>query len=230
MVNFYQDDKFAADFVRQYESDPDFQERSVLWRKLIDKYAVGKKRALDVGCGSGILSAYLAEKGLEVVAVDSSAAMIEKFRKGNSAGAQIRFHVEEIPFRNPSVFGLADIIVSSSVLEYVQDLDRAMMQLRDALAPHGVLIISFPNKNSIFRKFESLKFSLTGSPTYLGSVHHHFTVNGLKKYQERFGFVMEEFHYYAHNKFISRLCRLVLPSRFSENLFVAVFRKKELSV
>ena len=52
-------------------------------------------RVVEVGCGTGKLTVALAERGLEVEAVDPGAGMVEVAR-GRLAGAHVRFHV--VPF------------------------------------------------------------------------------------------------------------------------------------
>jgi SAM-dependent methyltransferase len=54
-------------------------------------------RALDLGCGTGTNSIYLAQKGFHVVAVDFSAKAIEIARgKARQAGAAIDFYLNDV--------------------------------------------------------------------------------------------------------------------------------------
>src|SRR5258708_37478437 len=51
-------------------------------------------RALDIGCGTGTTSLYLAEKGWQVVGVDFIPAAIRMVRrKAQQAGQRIAFHI-----------------------------------------------------------------------------------------------------------------------------------------
>jgi len=48
--------------------------------KVIDEYIINKTRALDIGCGDGHLSAYLAHKGLSLVSIDFSKVALDLAR------------------------------------------------------------------------------------------------------------------------------------------------------
>src|SRR5271154_7313270 len=51
-------------------------QRSAVWRELERTFRSGD-RVLEIGCGTGVDACFLAERGVKVVACDSSSAMIE---------------------------------------------------------------------------------------------------------------------------------------------------------
>src|SRR5271156_4639700 len=51
-------------------------QRSAVWRELERTFHAGD-RVLEIGCGTGVDACFLAERGVKVVACDSSPAMIQ---------------------------------------------------------------------------------------------------------------------------------------------------------
>ena len=53
-----------------------------------------------------------------------------------------------------------DLVVSFSVLEYVEDDLAALDILTSLVKPDGVLVLSVPNKSGLVRKLEGLSFKV----------------------------------------------------------------------
>ncbi len=102
------------------------------------------KRALDVGCGAGLLCEPLARLGAEVTGVDAAAE--------NVAAAQV--HAEAmglaVEYRHGDIgeLGLAgfDLVTALEVLEHVADKPAFLAALAAAMAPGGLMIFSTPNR------------------------------------------------------------------------------------
>jgi len=91
-------------------------------------------RALDVG-GRGIVAPLLRARGIETFSTDLSPAMAAR------AGAPAVAADEEfLPFAAASF----DLVVASLSLHWVNDLPGALIQLRMALRPDGLLLASLP--------------------------------------------------------------------------------------
>ena len=91
-------------------------------------------RALDVG-GRGVVAPMLRARGIEVVSCDLSAPMAAV-----NEGLCIAADEEWLPFA-PGSF---DLVVASLSLHWVNDLPGALIQLRQALQPDGLLLASLP--------------------------------------------------------------------------------------
>jgi SAM-dependent methyltransferase len=91
-------------------------------------------RALDVG-GRGAVAPLLRARGIEVVSCDLSPAMAA-LNGGAAAAADEEF----LPF----AAGSFDLVVASLSLHWVNDLPGALIQLRHALRPEGLLLASLP--------------------------------------------------------------------------------------
>jgi SAM-dependent methyltransferase len=91
-------------------------------------------RALDVG-GRGVVAPLLRARGIEVVSCDLSPAMA-----GLNGGMAVAADEEFLPFERQSF----DLVVASLALHWVNDLPGALIQLRLALRPGGLLLASLP--------------------------------------------------------------------------------------
>lgn len=102
-----------------------------------------RERALDVGCGPGFLTADLAAGvGSEgaVLGVDQSDSMLAlaKARCGRFAHARIeQADAVALPTRD----GEFDLAVSTQVIEYVADVDRALAEIARSLRPGGRVLL-----------------------------------------------------------------------------------------
>ncbi len=101
----------------------------------------GGKRALDVGCGGGILAEALAAEGAVVTAIDPSRRSLAVAREhARRAGLEIDYRdgraedLAALGFR-----GSFDLVFAVDVLEHVDDLDRTLGAIGGVLAPGGGL-------------------------------------------------------------------------------------------
>lgn len=107
------------------------------------------KRAIDVGCGAGLLCEPLARLGAEMTGVDAAAENI----------AAARLHAEgvglAIDYRHGDIAALGlgpfDLVTSMEVIEHVADKDSFIAALVAALAPGGLMIVSTPNRTTASR-------------------------------------------------------------------------------
>ncbi len=91
-------------------------------------------RALDVG-GRGSVAPRLRARGIDTVSCDLSAAMA-----GAQGGLAVAVDEEWLPFA-PGSF---DLVVANLSLHWINDLPGALIQLRAALRPDGLLLASLP--------------------------------------------------------------------------------------
>ncbi|KAB8166524.1 methyltransferase domain-containing protein [Streptomyces sp. 3MP-14] len=101
---------------------------------------VAGRRVLDAGCGSGLLSAALRDRGAVVSGFDSSAGMLELARRRLGDGADLR--VTDLGGPLPYPDDTFDDVVASLVLHYLEDWGPALAELRRVLKPGGRLIAS----------------------------------------------------------------------------------------
>lgn len=102
---------------------------------------------LDCGMGPGRLLVELERRGWTVSGVDLSGEMVElaQSRLPQSDERLQQGSIESIPFPAESF----DAAVATGVLEYVDDLPRALGEVARVLRPGGVLIVGAPNTRAL---------------------------------------------------------------------------------
>ncbi len=98
---------------------------------------------LDVGCGNGVISRSLGEKGFKVQGVDVSEKAIERARMLNKY-SNVKFDVisaEQLVANGKQYHA----VICSEVLEHLNNPQILLTTLRDILKDNGVLIVTVPN-------------------------------------------------------------------------------------
>lgn len=104
-------------------------------------YGAGVRRVLDVGSGPGVIAAMLAEvfPEAEVVAVDRSAALLERARA--RSGGRLAVQQADLPAEFGKL-GEADLIWSGNAIHHLGDQQAALTALAGALRPGGLLAVA----------------------------------------------------------------------------------------
>jgi SAM-dependent methyltransferase len=98
-------------------------------------------RVLDAGCGPGVYSEWLTDRGAEVVALDVCPRMVElaRLRLGNRAVVHLADLGRRLDLFRPASF---DLVVSPLALDYVRDWQAVFREFFRVLGASGVLIFS----------------------------------------------------------------------------------------
>jgi trans-aconitate methyltransferase len=121
------------DFVWKYGSDV---------VSLLDPRA--GERILDLGCGTGHLTAQIAESGARVTGVDRSAEMVAAARL---AYPRLKFEISdarELPFRDEF-----DAVFSNATLHWIHEPELVLQGVRRALRPGGRFVAELGGKGNI---------------------------------------------------------------------------------
>ncbi len=96
-------------------------------------------RVLDAGCGEGWLARRMAEKGIDVLAFDGSAPLIEKAKL--AGGAQFKHLSYDEFVADPSRAGRDFDVAVFNFSLFTADIVPTLRAARDTLQPDGGLII-----------------------------------------------------------------------------------------
>lgn len=107
---------------------------------------------LDIGCGSGAISLYLASKGYKVTGIDiSNKAINVCIKSANNMGIKnAKFEVLDFPKDIPRQ--RYDFIFCSEVIEHLADDNLALKTIFNLLNPNGILFLSTPSSNAPLHK------------------------------------------------------------------------------
>ncbi|MBB4614480.1 bifunctional 2-polyprenyl-6-hydroxyphenol methylase/3-demethylubiquinol 3-O-methyltransferase UbiG [Novosphingobium taihuense] len=104
------------------------------------------RKALDVGCGAGLLCEPLARLGAEVTGVDAAEENIAAARlHAEGSGLAIDYRCGDV---GQLGLGGYDLVTSMEVIEHVADKAAFIAALEAGLAPGGLMILSTPNRTT----------------------------------------------------------------------------------
>jgi SAM-dependent methyltransferase len=109
-------------------------------------------KILDYGCGPGRISVFLVRSGFRVQGVDPAPGMLREAAAQDLAGLDVQFAL--MPEEGSSLPSASfDCAVCSSVIEYVLSPADLLAAFRHTLRPEGILILSYANRLSLWRKY-----------------------------------------------------------------------------
>ena len=108
---------------------------------------VGRRRALDFGCGAGRLTRPLSQYFAEVVGVDIAPSMIDLARRLHSDVPQCRFMLNESPDLGGCSSETCDFVYSRLVLQHIHPryVRKYLSEFMRVLVPGGVMVFQLPS-------------------------------------------------------------------------------------
>lgn len=107
------------------------------------------ERVLDVGCGDGVLTKQLMDRGCDVIGVDASPAMVE-----TAKALGVQAHVmdgHQLPF-----YEEFDAVVSNAALHWMVKPDEVLCSIRRALRPGGRFVAEFGGSGNLTKVLAGL--------------------------------------------------------------------------
>jgi 2-polyprenyl-6-hydroxyphenyl methylase/3-demethylubiquinone-9 3-methyltransferase len=117
---------------------------------ITDRVSLPGLRALDVGCGAGLLSEALAQEGARVTALDLAPELVDIAKLHLlESGLTIDYRlqsVESISAEMPAAF---DVVTCMELLEHVPDASSVLSACAHLLKPGGRLFVSTLNRTPL---------------------------------------------------------------------------------
>lgn len=102
------------------------------------------ERVLDLGCGTGHLTAQVRQAGADVVGLDRSAAMLEQARAAYPELEFVEGDARDFHFARPF-----DAVFSNAVLHWVREPEAVVRCLFEALKPGGRFVAEFGGRGNV---------------------------------------------------------------------------------
>ena len=226
----------AQDWSVRYQSRT-YRERRELVLQLVkaelDRLARAPEHidVIDFGCGAGVLLGDLVELGVRAVGVDSSKVMLDQAR-AKLAAANGRVKLQHLPSSSAEDFyrQTYDIVICTSVLEFVPDLGATLCRLSSLVRSGGMLLISVPNRRSFLRKAEHFtyrhprlfrQFSRFDRLSYLSHQQHQLTMHEVDQMAADCGLRREQYRFHVAPRLVGPLQRAEMVGM----MLVATLRK-----
>lgn len=134
------------DFAKVYDAlmgSVNYQKRGEYLLSVFEKYGQNPPCLLDLGCGTGTLTRFLAQNGKEMVGVDASSEMLAVARENTPAGADILWICQDL--RELDLYGTAQGAVSTlDTLNHITgdgELKDFFGRLRYFLEPGNLFVL-----------------------------------------------------------------------------------------
>ncbi|MBI4264709.1 MAG: class I SAM-dependent methyltransferase [Acidobacteria bacterium] len=163
--------------------------------------------ALDLGCGDGVLTATLAERGARAIGVDADRTMLDVAiaRRGRGDRPQyVEGRIETLPFPDSRF----DVVVVVTVLCLVTDRTAAIREAARVLRPGGRLVIGELGRWSVWAARRRVRAWL-GSTLWRSA--RFTTATELSRLVERAGLTVEAVRGAVYYPPIFMLARLLAP-------------------
>jgi len=147
-------DELATEWSQRYgEGHPVrnylFNVRKKRVEELLDRDVGPGLRVLDIGCGSGVMAPYFAQKGATYFGIDISEKMVARAKKEISQILKTQEHtsfaqgdVKHLDFPD----GYFDIVISLGLLEFLEDREAAIKEIVRVTHSGGTIVIAVPHK------------------------------------------------------------------------------------
>lgn len=132
---------YASDYDGATAVGHSFRVRRVRLLELLGK---GAGRVLDIGCGPGVMTRDILDRGWEYVGTDIAPAMIDEARRRFAGDQRATFSVGPVEHIDAPAASF-DAVVAMGLVEYLADDALALREMHRVLKPGGRLLVSLPN-------------------------------------------------------------------------------------
>ncbi len=132
------------EIAKDWESRPTTQAfTKFVFDQLLELTDLTDKRVLEVGCGTGLLAQHFSPLVKDIVALDSSEAMIEELDKKLLSNVEpvVDHLTRGLAAQHPAFRGQFDLIIAASVCEFIDDLEMTMAVAYSLLEQGGAMLV-----------------------------------------------------------------------------------------
>ncbi|MFB2879184.1 class I SAM-dependent methyltransferase [Floridanema aerugineum] len=153
------------------------------------------ERILDLGCGTGHLTAKIASTGAKVCGIDADKNMIEQARQNYP-----NLHWVIADARNFQVDEPLDAVFSNAALHWIKEADAVIQCIYQALKPGGRFVAEFGGRGNIgaiaialFTTIENMGFGnpQTLNPWYFPSIAEYATLLEKQQFEVKYALLFE---------------------------------------
>ena len=134
-------DDVAAEYTRRIADELQHKPAD---RALLNRFAAslsGSGPCLDVGCGPGHVTRYLADRGVDIRGVDLSKGMVREARRLHP---DLQFEREDMRSLKAKDHSLAAVVAFYSLIHVPEpELEAVLLEFRRVLEPGGALLVAF---------------------------------------------------------------------------------------
>ena len=111
---------------------------------IADKFINKDSNVLEIGCGEGYGTNFLARSGAHIVALDVDKETIKN--------ARLKYSQKNITFKKFDGYNISypeqsfDVIISFQVIEHVEDVEKYLENIKKLLKPNGIFLITTPSR------------------------------------------------------------------------------------
>lgn len=127
-----------------------FKKRNKAILNLFRRFINPKSRIVELGCASGLVQEMLEENGYSVEGGDIYLTALNLIRKRSSANHYL-IDIKKLPFREEF-----DAVGMFDVLEHIDDDALALSNVRAALKPGGILVLTVPAGKKLWSRFDEI--------------------------------------------------------------------------
>ncbi len=131
---------YAKEYGRETAEGYSFRIRKV---RLLEMLSKGTGKVLDIGCGPAVMTKEIIDLGWTYDGIDISDSMIREAQK-QFLNPKAHFSVGNVNKLN-TPDNTYDAIIAMGLVEYLEDDERAILEMKRVLKPSGRVLISLPN-------------------------------------------------------------------------------------
>lgn len=163
-----------------------FIERSVEW--IVSHFGVGKKTAIaDFGCGPGLYTTRLAERGANVCGIDFSKNSLEYAKQvASQKKLEINYvHTNYLDFETAQKFDLITMIMCDFCVLSPSQRKTMLSKFYSFLEPGGAVLLDVYSLNSFDQKEESAAYEFNQLNGFWSPRDYYCFVNTFKYHKEK---------------------------------------------